>query len=429
MSVAETPSRPSVPLGRARRARSRRAAAAASATLLCVTVAGAAAVATGAPASASTTSAAAVASRNPQRVALQRSADAAVQAGLVGYVSRVDDGQGVTVVAAGLADRATRRPLGRDDQFEIGSVTKTFMATIALQLVAEHRLRLTDSVERWLPGLLPNGRGITVRDLLQHTSGLFDYTTDPALGLLTRPHRVWTPRQLVALAVKHPVSFPPGKGWEYSSTNYIVVGMILQKVTGRTPARLVQERIARPLGLHRTYLVTDVARDTGPGYAHGYLAALSGSKRTYTDVSGWSLGGWAGAAGAIVSTPSDLARFLSALLSGRLLPAAQLAQMKTVVPASVDGRNAYGLGLARLDSVCGTVWGHMGGTLGHMSFAFASPDGRRTLVADTNIAFSDEAPPTDAENAAGAALKRANQTGLCAMRDEPLPAAPAPQAG
>jgi D-alanyl-D-alanine carboxypeptidase len=421
MSVPEISSRPAVSYARTRPGRSRRAVLVASATLLCVTIAGVtASAATASPA---------VPDRNPQRAAMQLSAEAAVKAGLVGYVARVDDGRGVSVAVAGLADRATRRPLGRDDQFEIGSTTKTFMATIALQLVAEHRLRLTDSVERWLPGVVPNGRKITVRDLLQHTSGLFDYTTDPALGLLTHPHRVWTSRQLVALAVKHPPSFAPGRGWEYSSTNYILVGMILQKVTGRSAATLVQERIARPLGLHRTYLVTDVARNTGPGYAHGYIAALTGTKRTYTDVSGWSLGGWVGTAGAILSTPAELARFLSALLSGRLLPAAQLAQMTTVVPASVQGNDAYGLGLARRESPCGTVWGHVGATLGHMSFAFTSPDGRRTLVADTNIGFSDEAAPTDAENAAGAALKKANQTAVCAMHDKPLPAAAAPKAG
>ena len=411
----------------ARRARSRRAAAVASAAVLCIAVAGS--VATGVPASASTASPAVATYRNAQEAALRASADAAVEAGLVGYVARVDDGKGVTVVTAGLADRATGRPLGRDDQFEIGSSTKTFMATIALQLVAERRLGLTDSVERWLPGLVPSGGKITLRDLLQHTSGLFDYTADPALGLVTDPHRVWTPKQLVALAVKHPPVFAPGQGWDYSNTNYILVGMILQQVTGRSPARLVQERIAGPLGLHRTYLVTDTARDTGPGYAHGYLASLTDTTRTYTDVSGWALGGWAGTAGAIVSTPSELARFLSALLSGRLLPAAQLAQMTTVVPASVQGRDAYGLGLTRRETPCGTAWGHIGGTLGHMSFAFTTPDGGRTLVADTNIAFDDAAPPTDAEDAAGAALKKVNQTAVCAMRDEPLPVAAASTAG
>ena len=425
MPAPMAPFRPAVPFVRTRpreAGTSRRAATAASAALLCVVAAGTATVAAVTPASAATASPPAVAYRNPYLPAAQAAADAAVTAGLVGYVARIDDGRGVSVAVTGLADRATGRPFGRDDQFEIGSNTKTFMATIALQLVAEHRLRLTDSVERWLPGVVPDGRRITVRDLLQHTSGLFDYTTDPALGLVTDPHRVRTPRQLVALAVSHPASFPPGQGWEYSSTNYILVGMILEKVTGHTPARLVQERIAAPLGLRRTYLLADTARDTGPGYAHGYLTSLTDSTRTYTDVSTWSLGGWAGTAGAILSTPGELARFLSALLSGRLLPAAQLAELTTVAPGSEDGASAYGLGLTRLDSPCGTVWGHIGGTLGHMSFAFTSPDGRRTLVADTNIAFDDAAPPTDAENAAGAALKKANRTALCAMLGKPVPA-------
>ena len=264
--------------------------------------------------------------RSPARdePSLRKAAAGAVAAGSVGYLVRVDDGSGVTALGTGLADRAARRPLRADDQFEIGSNTKTFMATIALQLVAEDKLALTDTVEQHLPGVVPNGQKITVRMLLQHTSGLFDYTEDEAFGkaLVSGSKHPWTPKEIVAIATRHAPTFAPGAKdkWAYSNTNYILVGMLLEKITGRSPATLVQQRIAGPLGLTRTYLPSRSATNTGSGYAHGYLLTFTGAAPRYTDVSTWPLGNWAGTAGAIISTPQELARFLSALLGGTLLP-------------------------------------------------------------------------------------------------------------
>ena len=370
---------------------------------------------------------------SPTSVPVQQAVDGVVAAGAVGALARVRDGRGVVTAVAGQADRATGRLLSADDQFEIGSNTKTMMATIVLQLVGEGRLRLTDSVEKLLPGVVPGGEGITVRMLLQHTSGLYNYTDDPDLlkAFFQDPTARHSPEELVAGAMEHPALFEPGARWSYSNTNYLLVGMILQKVTGRSPDRLLQERIARPLGLHRTYLVTHLAGDTGPGYAHGYFATFTGSGSTpeirYNDVSGWSLS-WAWTAGAVVSTAPELSRFLSALLGGELLPAARLADMLTTVPMDDDGGSGYGLGIARTRTPCGTVWGHTGGTVGHSSHMFGTAGGRRTVVTDsTTIPDGLDGPgATDRARAMASADEALFLTGLCRMQGRDLPGDPVP---
>jgi D-alanyl-D-alanine carboxypeptidase len=366
----------------------------------------------------------------PPVPALQRAVNAAVAAGAVGYVARVDDGRHVTTAVAGLADRSTGRRLATDDQFEVGSNTKTFMSVLALQLVARGELKLTDTVEQHLPGVVPNGDHITVRMLLNHTSGLFNYTEDEAWGraLFADPTHSSTPAELVAIATKHKPNFAPGKSWSYSNTNYILVGMILEEVTGHSPAALLEHRIARPLGLEHTYLVESVADDTGPGYAHGYMVAFGkpGTKPRYTDVSSWDLGSWANTAGAVVSTPDELSRFFTALLGGRLLPAAQLAEMKRTVSlpkAFAEIPGGYGLGLMRIDTPCGTVWGHGGDTLGHHSTALVSPDGKRSAIADSTTELDQTVEPNAAALAWARAISTADATAVCAMYDKALPTA------
>jgi D-alanyl-D-alanine carboxypeptidase len=267
--------------------------------------------------------------------------------------------------------------------------------------------------------------------LLQHTSGLYSYT-DPAFmtGVLAHPRATYRPEQLVAAALRHPLTFAPGTGWAYSDTDYIVVGMILRRVTGRTPAVLIRDRIARPLGLRHTYLVTGAESDTGPGYAHGYMGTFIGPSTQptihYTDVSTWALGSFAGTAGAVVSTAPELSRFLSALLGGRLLPPAQSAAMKTTVSAGAGTGIDYGLGIMRTDTPCGTVWGHTGSTFGHDSYVFGSADGRRTMVIDTttDTELNAQSPGSNPIKAAmAAAAGNASVTAACTMFDKPVPAA------
>jgi D-alanyl-D-alanine carboxypeptidase len=364
---------------------------------------------------------------------LKAAAEALVTAGATAVVDRAPDRHGIAQVAAGLEERTSGRPARAGDAFEIGSITKTFMATLALQLVAERRLRLDDTVERWLPGVVPNGGHITLKMLLNHTSGLFNYTNDPALfqALSTDPTRVFSPAQLVALATAHAPDFAPGTSWGYSNTNYVLVGMILQAVTRLAPRDLLRARITGPLHLTRTYLADQAPVGDRPGYLHGYLLAPGAEGQPeYVDVSGASLS-WASTAGAMISTTADLDRFFTLLLGGWLLPPAQLMQMETTVPLpNTDGRAGYGLGLLRSDTDCGTVWGHDGATLGHLADALFTVDGRRGTVFDVSTrpaALAAQPAPGSPEErflAADVALQLAS---VCAVFGKPAPSSAQPR--
>jgi D-alanyl-D-alanine carboxypeptidase len=330
-----------------------------------------------------------------------------VDGGVVGAAVAVDEGRRDYALAAGLARREPPRAMRPGDQTRVGSITKTFMATIALQLVAEHRLRLDDSVEHWLPGVVPGGDGITVRMLLNHTSGIFNYTDDSAFveTLLSDPHRAWAPRELVAVATAHPPVFAPGQGWSYSNTGYVLVGLILERITHRPVQDLVARRITGPLHLRDTYFAT-TPRFRGSS-AHGYLSPeLTGEG--WLDTWDWTPT-WAWTAGAMVSNAHDLGVFYRALLGGRLLRPAQLAQLRTGVAAA--GGLTYGLGIYQIQTTCGPAWGHDGSVPGYRSFAFTDVTGRRSVA----LLLNSELGETDS-----AALNGALNAALCG---EPLPAA------
>jgi D-alanyl-D-alanine carboxypeptidase len=383
-----------------------------------VTAAAAAAAAAGAP-NASTSARAAV-NNGPMKDVAQQ----VLASGAPGYMARIDDGHRVARTVAGLADTATQRSLTSRDQFEIGSNTKTFISTLALQLVDQRKLDLSAPVSTYLPGVVPNGHNVTVRMLLNHTSGLFSYTADPDFftEMGKDPQHVWTDQELLAVAFKHDPNFAPGASWSYSNTNYILVGMILQKQTGKTLPDLVRQRIARPLGLTHTYFAAPRATNTGPGYAHGYAVSFAAGSPTYADTSSWPLGGWAGAAGAIISTPNDLSRFFSAVLGGKLFSQHQLNQMKTTVevPADFPIKGGYGLGLFKIESPCGTVWGHGGDTMGHHSTAVVTADGRRTAISDTTAEPSDMVTTAGGTRFAEVAFAAEDVT-ICQMLDKPVP--------
>ncbi|WP_271223249.1 serine hydrolase domain-containing protein, partial [Streptosporangium carneum] len=229
------------------------------------------AVAAAFPAAATATPSAAWSGAKAQRAQLQQLARNLVDAGAPGVIVRVDDGRGRPVeIAAQATWTRGDHLLKAGDEFRMGSNTKTMIATLVLQLVAEGRLALTDPVEKWLPGKVPNGRAITLRMLLNHTSGLFDYTEDASLrpSILGRDRRQWTQLKLLAVGVKHDPLFAPGAKWSYSNTNYAAIGAVLEQVTGADLDDLVRDRIARPLNLKHTYYATD---STWRGsHAHGY---------------------------------------------------------------------------------------------------------------------------------------------------------------
>jgi D-alanyl-D-alanine carboxypeptidase len=313
---------------------------------------------------------------------LQRDADALVAAGAPGVVLLARNGERTRTITSGLAEISTKTPMRASDRFRVASIAKTYTATVVLQLVGEGKLRLSDSVERWLPGLVPHGDGITIRQLLNHTSGLADFEYDPTVlapylsGDLS--HR-WEPRELVQIAVSHPPLFAPGTDESYSSTNYLLAGLIVEARTRHTLGGELKRRIFRPLHLRSTSFPT-TARMPSP-HAHGYLII---DKPPATDVTGLYPFPWA--AGAIVSNAADTATFFRALLSGHLLAPKLLRAMQTTHAQKhfdIPGQR-YGLGLGRYSTACGTAWGHNGAFPGYYVYNFTSTDGQRQAVIEVN---------------------------------------------
>ncbi|MGH3064775.1 MAG: serine hydrolase domain-containing protein [Gaiellaceae bacterium] len=304
--------------------------------------------------------------------------DRVVAAGAPGVLVVVREDGNVRSQARGFADPSRSLRMSRDQRFRIGSVTKTFVAALVLQLVEDGTLRLDDTVERWLPSLVPGGESITVRQLLAHTAGLFDYIEDPRV--FQDRERRWTPRELVALAVTHPPErTPPGRSFAYSSTNYLVLGLIAEKAGRTSLERLLRERLFEPLGLRSTSFVSGEIRGR---HVHGHRppshqGVVTGPPADTSDEPAW----WAWAAGAIVSTAQDVQTFYSALLQGRVIGPRLLREMETLVPA---GRLRYGLGLATFPTPCGPAWGHTGNVQGTIVVAWNTKDASRQLVLVVN---------------------------------------------
>jgi D-alanyl-D-alanine carboxypeptidase len=311
---------------------------------------------------------------------LQKDLDALVAAGAPGAILLVRNGDRTVRLTAGLGNVAQKTPMRPGDHFKTASLTKTYTATVVLQLVGEGKLRLGDTVEQRLPGLVPNGSKITIRQLLNHTSGLFDFEVDPRY---LKPYLsgnfgyYWAPRQLVQMGVSHKPLFPPGGGWSYSNTNYVVAQLIVEAVTGKTLGAELKRRIFQPLDLR------DTSYPTKPGlpepYAHGYMLL---GKPPATDVTGLSPS-LAPGSGAIVSTAQDVADFYRALLSGRLLKPKELQAMKTTVSERtgkvVAAGPGSGLGIGRSGISC-VGWSHTGELPGYDVAAVSTGDGRRQTV-------------------------------------------------
>jgi D-alanyl-D-alanine carboxypeptidase len=310
----------------------------------------------------------------------QKDVDALVAAGAPGAILLVRDGNRTVRFTAGLGNVARKTPMRPNDHFKIASLTKSYTAAVVLQLVGEGRLDLGDSIEQRLPGLVPNGDKITIRQLLNHTSGLADFEVNPRY---LKPYLsgnfgyYWAPLQLVKMGVSQKPLFAPGTGYSYSNTNYVLAQLIVEKVTGKTIGVELKRRIFQPLHLD------DTSYPTKPGlpspYAHGYKLL---GKPPAVDVTGLSPS-LAPGSGAIISTALDVADFYRALLSGKLLKPEQMTAMKTVVSLRtgkiVASGAGDGLGIARPPFSC-VGWSHGGELPGYEVFAISSPDGRRQTV-------------------------------------------------
>jgi D-alanyl-D-alanine carboxypeptidase len=255
---------------------------------------------------------------------LRRLLDRLVAAGAPGAGGWVQDDSGARQAASGVADLRTGRPMRPELHFRAGSLTKSLVATVVLQLVAEGRLSLQDSLQRWLPGILPYGEQVTIRQLLNHTSGVPHNWATVEQTLYRSPggrFRVWTPRKLVALVADQPPDFPPGTAWSYSNTGYLLLGLVVEAASGSALGQELHRRILGPLGLHGTSF---------PGTSSGIPSPRSRGYSLPLGPRGEPLDGplldvtaqnpsWAWAAGALVSDLEDLIGFFRGLLGGWLL--------------------------------------------------------------------------------------------------------------
>ncbi|GAA2439138.1 serine hydrolase domain-containing protein [Streptomyces lavendulocolor] len=300
-------------------------------------------------------------------------------------MARFTGPDGVQVRTAGVRDRVSGAAMDTRARFRIGSVSKTFSSVVLLQLVDEGRVELDAPVNRYLPGLLPDDR-ITVRHLLTHRSGLADHTdkmfAQTVPGFEAVRNRVFSYQELLDLSLSEPRTTEPGVAYKYSNANFVVVGMLIEKTTGKKVGQEYERRIIKPLKLRNTSYVHPDTRIKGlhaRGYLHPDEAGAPLVDSTEQTVS------WAQSAGAVISDPADLNTFMTALMRGRLLSPAMLDAMTTVTPTDATNTRFYGLGLRRYNLTCGAqVFGHTGTVQGFYTYAFATRDGRRSLSAMAN---------------------------------------------
>ncbi|MFL5944897.1 MAG: serine hydrolase domain-containing protein [Gaiellaceae bacterium] len=328
----------------------------------------------------------------PKRANLAQLARNLVRAGAPGAIVYLRTPTGTRAGVAGYADRDAHVSMRAADRYRIASLTKAFVSVLVLQLEAEAKLDIDDAVETWRPGVVPNGGAISLRRLMNHTSGLFDYTADETFGkqLLAAPGRTWTPQELLALGFAHAPLFAPGTNWTYSNTNYVVLGLLVEKLTGKPLAQALQERIFTPLNLASTSFPSTITLE--PDFVHGYFQS--------NDVTPLLGPTWAWAAGGIVSNARDVTTFYRALLTGRLIPSAQLRELER--PADVAG--VYGLGIETSVTTCGRTYGHAGDFLAWRNIVIATANGKRQAVVMVNA---------DETTVAWARLGTLVQTALC----------------
>lgn len=325
-------------------------------------------------------------------IAVGKAVDNLISGWVSGAILFVRQGDRNYTVTAGYTSISRAVPMRPGDTYPIGSTTKTFTAVLVMRLVAQGKIKLDAPVSRYLPGLLPYGDRITVAELLEHRSGLYDWGTDPKVlaPILAGDlgHR-WTPEQAVAIMAAHPLQFSPGTKFNYTDSDYIVLGLVVERVGGEPYAEQLNDYILRPLKLAQTSLPTTAVPLPD---VHGYVAPSAYDPKASSvpiDTAGLSPTlGWA--AGGIRSTVGDVANFFQGLFTGRLLPPAQLTEMEDTAPDN----GQYGLGLMptggdayvwgsytqAINTTCGRAWGHGGHFAGYYELPISSPDGSRQAV-------------------------------------------------
>ena len=317
---------------------------------------------------------------------LKARAQGLVEAGYPAALAAVSDSKGESAgVAVGKGSLETGQAPPMDGEVRIGSNTKTFVAVVVMQLVQEGKVGLDEPIETYLPGLIKgegiDGSKITVRQLLQHTSGLPEYTdTTPGRSDIfqIKDHYI-PPRDLLDTALGKPAAFEPGTQWAYTNTNYLVLGMLVERVSQRPVGEQIDERIVKKLGLSHTYFPAPGEEKIRGTHPQGYHLSAEGKLEDITEMDP----AWGWAAGAMVSTPSELNTFFQAVFDGRLLTQASIDEMKKGVDMG-SGGGVYGLGLIGTPLSCGgTSWGHGGDIAGYHTRGGVGPDGTAVTVAVT----------------------------------------------
>jgi D-alanyl-D-alanine carboxypeptidase len=327
--------------------------------------------------------------------------------------------QGEFTVTYGTTSLKATIPPSADTHFRAASNTKTMTAAIIMQLAQENKLTLDDPVSKYVPRV-PNGGHITIAELLEMRSGLYNYSDAPTISenMDRHPTKVWSPPQLLAIAFAHPPNSPPGTAYEYNNTNYALLGLIIEKVGGKPLAQAMHDRLFEPLHLQHTQLPPSAVNALPDPYSHGYMygsasvamvgtppyspqikaAARAGTllPKDYTDLN-YS---FAAAAGGVFSTANDLATWIQALVAGRVLNATYqrrwLDSPQPENPNKPDGQQ-YGYGIAKLHWGTNTMYFHGGEAPGFNSFMGYDPGNQMTLVIWTNLTVSlDEVPTANA---------------------------------
>jgi D-alanyl-D-alanine carboxypeptidase len=341
----------------------------------------------------------------------QRQLDGLAKLFPAALATTTDAGGRTTFLTAGTAELGRRVPVPRNGQVRAGSNTKAFVAAVVMQLVAEQKVELDKPITHYLPRAVNDDR-ITVRQLLNHTSGLANYTQYMGLDEFTEQrHRYYEPRDLLDIANAHPPTNEPGAAFKYSNTNYVLLGLLIQKVTGRPVAENVDQRIIKKINLRDTYWPAQGVETIDKKHPHGYAKTGNGVEDVTELDPSW---GWA--AGQIISTTKDLNTFFTALLNGDLVPAAQLKEMQKTVDTKGEmwPGAEYGLGIASTPLTCGgRYWGHGGDIHGYETRGGVTAQGRAFSVAVTALPGTFQSTPEEAHKAHDAVLATVDSA-LCA---------------
>jgi D-alanyl-D-alanine carboxypeptidase len=312
---------------------------------------------------------------------------------------------------AGLADTSALTPMPPDGEAHFASITKMIVATVVMQLVHEGKLSLDDPISRWVPSV-PNASAITVRMVLNHTSGLYSYSDDPRFfdTVMANPSHTWTPMELLQVSAMHDPDFSPGASYHYSNTNFIIAGLIVEAITGTTAAAAIHERVLSPLGLTHTFLMpTDPPPLLVRGYTHLVTASdtvdatASSPIRDATELMGDYSAAWT--TGGILSTVDEIATIDAALVTGILVPAPELAEMLPALASpDLGGGWRYGLGVMRRPTTVGPGFGHQGDTFGYYAETFHMPDASLTITVVINDDKQGKTVRDDLVHALGVAL-------------------------